>query len=280
MNWRVVELKTLGAGGNGDLCVGLRSDTGEQVVVKFLRESGSAFARKAFEREVRILRQGLPGMVRLLFADLTATRPYYVMPYLHGGSLEKYAGTLADGQLQAVANHVASTLSALHARYVSHGDIKPANVLVSDDGQLRVADPLGNGIGCTMLFSEHHGGTPGYWAPEVMAGNPISCAGDVYSYGATLYELLTGFRPRDGQRLDQAVAHGADSPVIRHLVAICCQSDPSARPTIAEVIRLLQGERWPQIQAARVQRQQFAVAAGIAGILLLIGLWGDGLGGT
>ena len=59
-----------------------------------------------------------------------------------------------------------------------------------------------------------------------------------------------------------------------------CQSDPGARPTIAEVIRVLQGERWTQIQAARVQRQQFAVAAGIAGILLLIGLWGDGLGGS
>ena len=97
------------------------------------------------------------------------------------------------------------TLANLHAGYDVHGDVKPDNVLVTQEGRLQVADPLGNGSVFTMLFFENHGGTPGYWAPEVRAGGPISYAGDVHSYGATLYELLTGRRPRDGQRLGAAL---------------------------------------------------------------------------
>src|SRR6266446_2114465 len=64
MRWHVLNLRILKSGGNGDVFVGERSDTGDQVVVKFLRESDSAFARKSFEREVRILTFGFPGMVR------------------------------------------------------------------------------------------------------------------------------------------------------------------------------------------------------------------------
>src|SRR5438067_1588524 len=103
MNWYVENLQTLSVGGNGDLSIGQRSDTGEQVVVKFLRECGSVFARKAFEREVRILGRNMPGMVQLLAADTSAKHPYYVMPYLHGGSLEKHAGNLSPGQLNGIA---------------------------------------------------------------------------------------------------------------------------------------------------------------------------------
>ena len=133
-----------------------------------------------------------------------------------GGSLTRYAGRLTENQLHAVAADVGRTLAVLHAGYVAHGDIKPDNILVSQDGRLQVADPLGNGVGCTVLFSEHHGGTPGYWAPEVCAGGPISYAAEVYSYGATLYELLTGRKPQDGRRLDPGLEGNAQT--IRQLI--------------------------------------------------------------
>ena len=200
MSSQVVIIRALHSGGNGDLFIGQRRDTHEYVVVKYLREWHLPHTRRAFAREVRVLGRRLGGLMPLLFADTEAQHPYYVMPYLMGGSLTRYAGTLADSQLQAIATELAGTLANLHAGYDVHGDVKPDNVLVTQEGRLQVADPLGNGSVFTMLFFENHGGTPGYWAPEVRAGGPISYAGDVHSYGATLYELLTGRRPRDGQR--------------------------------------------------------------------------------
>lgn len=271
MNIQVLNLRRLHSGGNGDVFIGQRSDTGEQVVVKFLREYHLAHARKAFVREVRILRRGLRGLMPLLFANLHAQPPYYVMPYA-GGPLSRYAGRLRDPQLYSVARELALTLATLHAARIAHGDVKPDNILVAHDGRLQVADPLGNGIGCTVLFSQNHGGTPGYWAPEVRAGGPISFAGDAYSYGATLYELLTGRRPQDGQRLDPSSEDYVNAPIVRQIIAACCDSNPHARPNMQEVLRMLNGEQWAGIQAERRQNQERVTAACVIGGLVLLGV--------
>ncbi len=271
MSYQVVNLRALHSGGNGDLFIGQRSDTREYVVVKYLREWHLTHARRAFAREVRVLERRLRGLMPLLFADIAGERPYYVMPYLKGGALTQYAGRLTDSQLQTIATELAGTLANLHAAYDVHGDVKPDNILVTQDGRLQVADPLGNGTVFTMLFSENHGGTPGYWAPEIRAGGPISRAGDVHSYGAMLYELLTGRRPRDGQRLDPSSEGYVRAPKIRQIIAACCQSDPHARPSMQEVLRMLRGEEWADIQAARKQRQELATAACvIVGLVLLL----------
>jgi serine/threonine protein kinase len=94
------------------------------------------------------------GLIPLLLANTEAKRPYYVMPYLQGGSLAQYAGHLTDVQLLVVATELARTLAGLHARRDVHGDVKPDNLLLTRDGQLRVADPLGNGALFTCCFRE------------------------------------------------------------------------------------------------------------------------------
>ena len=271
MSFSVVNLRFLRSGGNGDLYIGQRTDTGESVVVKYLRDYQLVHVRKAFEREVRILARKRHGLVPILGWDTDAECPYYVMPYFPGGPLTLYAGNLSDDQLHAVAADLALTLAAFHAGWCAHGDFKPDNVLVSEDERLQVADPVGNGLGCTGLFSQNRGGTPGYWAPEVHAGGRISPAGDVYSYGATLYQLLTGRRPRDDQRLDPTWEGYRSAPKIREVIAACCQFDPNARPTMQEVLRLLRGEQWAGIQAARKQRQQLFATACVIAILVLVG---------
>lgn len=256
MGCLVLNLRPLGAGGNGDLFLGQRSDNGEYVVVKYLRECHLPHARKAFAREVRILGRQLRGLVPLLSSDMASGRPYYVMPYLPGGPLTQYAGRLLEGQLHAVAMEIATTLTTLHAANIAHGDIKPDNILVTHDGHLQVADPLGNGVGCTVLFSQNRGGTPGYWAPEVRLGTPISCLGDVYSYGASLYQLLTGRKPTDGQTFDPVSEGYVNAPNIAEIIVACCGDVPAARPTMQEVIRILKGERWADIQTERKKRQE------------------------
>ena len=270
MSLYFVIVRHLHSGGYGDLFVAQRSDTGEQVVVKRLRDAHLREVRKAFAREVKILSREFPGLVRLLAWDLNADPPYYVMPYM-GGSLKDYAGRLTAQQLRSVAGELAAALTHLHTQSIYHGDVKPDNVLVSWDGHLQVADPLGNGFGCTVLFSQNRGGTPGYWAPEVRNGAPIHAAGDAYSLGATLYELATGIKPEDGQALDPGPW---TDPKIRELILACCDLDPNSRPTMNEVSRLLRGERWEDIQAERRKRQDlvgFCIIGGLAlaGILFL-----------
>ena len=82
MSYQVHLLRPLASGGNADVQLGQRSDTGAYVVVKYLREWHLDHARKGFAREVRILDQNLPGMIQVLFSDVKTERPYYVMPYL------------------------------------------------------------------------------------------------------------------------------------------------------------------------------------------------------
>jgi serine/threonine protein kinase len=275
MNYPILNLRQLGSGGNGDIYIGQRSDTGEWVVVKYLRESHLPYARKAFEREVRILRRKLRGIVPLISADLVSERPYYVMPYLNGGQLTQHSGRLFDEQLHQVAFELAQTFAALHAANIYHGDIKPDNILVSGDGRLQVADPLGNGFGCTFLFSQNHGGTPGYWAPEVRNGASISGAGDVYSYGATLYQLLTGRVPRDEQRFDPRGEGYAHLPVICEIISVCCDTNPVCRPTMREIGLILQGRHWSDVLAARKKHQEQVTAASfVVALGIFVGLLG------
>lgn len=268
--YQIVNLQPLQSGGNGDLFIGQRTDTGEWVVVKWLREFHLPHARKAFAREVRLLQRKLRGLVPLLFADTNAQRPYYVMPFFGGGTLTQYAGRLGESQLQAVGTELARTLAGLHAAFEAHGDVKPDNVLVNREGRVELADPLGNGTVFTILFSANHGGTPGYWAPEVRAGGAISRAADVYSYGATLYHLLTGRQPQDGQCLNPTLEGHWGSPRIREIISTCCRPDPNARPTMHDVLRMLRGEQWAQIEVQRKQSQQLVAAACALGLLVVI----------
>ena len=146
---------------------------------------------------------------------------------------------------------------------------------MSGDGSRQVADPLGNGVGCTFLFSQNRGGTPGYWAPEVRSGAVISSAGDVYSYGVTLYQLLTGRKPQDGQKFDPRAEGYAHLPVICEIISVCCDANPALRPTMPEVCLMLQGKGWSDILAVRRKREeQIAAVSFIAALGVLVVVMG------
>jgi serine/threonine protein kinase len=270
MNFQIVNQRLFRSGGNGNLFIGERSDTHESVMVKCLREYHLPHARKAFAREVRVLARKLRGLVPLLGWDTDAEHPYYVMPYLNGGTLTQYAGRLTDIQLRNIAAELGWTLANLHATNEAHGDVKPDNILVAHDGRLQIADPLGNGSIFTMLFSDNRGGTPGYCAPEICAGGSISRVADVFSYGATMYHLYTGRRPQDGQRPYLGPEDYARAPKICEIISTCCQLEPHSRPIMQEVLRMLHGARWADIQAERKQRRELVTSACFVGCLVIV----------
>jgi hypothetical protein len=84
-----------------------------------------------------------------------------------------------------------------------------------------------------------------------------------------MYHLLTGQRPQDGYQLDAASEGYVNAPIIQGIIAAYCQYDPHARPTMEEVLRMLRGEVWADVQAGRRQRQGLAAAC-VIGLALLI----------
>jgi len=269
MSFQFMILRQLGSGGNGDVFLAQQYDTGAYIVVKYLREWQLQAYRELFEQQARLLARGICGWVPVLGWNFAAQPPFYVMPYFDGGTLTQYAGRFNDYQLQNIAVKLAHPLANLHAAYEMSGDFKPDNVFLTRNGEVQVGDPIGNANILMRLFGNNRGGTPGYCAPEIMAGRPISKVGDVFSYGATLYHLQTGRRPQPGQRLDLIAQGHRNAPKIREIIAACCQLVPAARPTMPEVLRLLAGEKWVDIQAERARRQEFVTAACFIGVAVL-----------
>jgi serine/threonine-protein kinase len=175
--------------------------------------------------------------------------PYLVMELVDGPSL---ADVLAGGPLDAsrmldVIAQAAAGLQAAHASGLVHRDIKPANILFAADGTVRITDfGIAHAIGSApVTVTGIMMGTPGYIAPERLAGGQAGPASDLYALGIVAYECLAGTPPFAGGALEVATAH-RDRPLpplpasvpfeVATLVMGLTAKDPARRPgTAAEV---------------------------------------------
>lgn len=140
------------------------------------------------------------------------------MEYLAGQSLARRleGGRLSDGRVADLARQLAAGMAAAHAKGVIHGDLKPANVFVSDDGPLKILDfglaqrqQSTRDLDATLDLLDHRGsisGTPAYLAPEQTQGQGATPATDVFAWGAILYEMLTGRQAFAGENVLQVLA--------------------------------------------------------------------------
>ena len=173
---------------------------------------------RSFEREARLLaRVSDPGIVQIFDVGQAEEGLYYVSELVEGESL---AGRLARGPMAvseatAIAEQLCRALERAHSRQVVHRDVKPANLLISPDGQIKVGDfgvarlaeGSSDGAGATIV------GTPRYMAPEQARGHRVTPATDVYSAGIVLYEMLAGYPPfNDGPAVELALRHLRDTP--------------------------------------------------------------------
>ena len=150
-----------------------------------------------------------PSIVEVLDADAAAQRPYLVMEWVEGESLHRVLrrGHLPPSTAIRIAGALARALSHVHDRGAIHCDVKPANILVRNDGHVKLADfgiatPHGSVHDGTVFGSIH------YMSPERLIGAAPSPACDVYALGVTLYEMITGRRPFTGSSpFEVALAH-------------------------------------------------------------------------
>jgi serine/threonine-protein kinase len=186
---------------------------GRTVAVKLLRPErcGDATARARFEREARCAGSlSHPNILAVYDYGQALDTCYLVMEYVAGGDLRRHleaAGFLTPRAAVQLAAEIAEALGAAHGRGIVHRDVKPANVLLTDDGHAKLGD-----FGIARLLqapaltaSATMLGTPHYLAPEVANAAAATPAADVYAVGVILFEMLLGRRPFDGETPVQVV---------------------------------------------------------------------------
>lgn len=207
----------LGEGGMGVVYLAERSDLGNQVAIKVLRDAWlSPSRRERFAREQRTLAQlNHPSIAQLYDADtLPDGTPWFAMERVEGIPLTEYCQkhqSSLEERLQLFRS-VCEVVQYAHSNAVIHRDLKPSNILVKNDGTIRLLD---FGIakqleGLDLPVDQTMTGlrlmTPAYAAPEQIRGDRVGIQTDVYSLGVILYELLTGQPPFDLSNLTPAEA--------------------------------------------------------------------------
>jgi eukaryotic-like serine/threonine-protein kinase len=240
----------LGSGGMGRVFLGL-SAGGRPVAVKVIRAELAADQefRVRFNREVSAARR-VSGLFTALVvdADVDGPVPWLATAYVAGPSLAqaiKARGPMSVQSVLALAAGLAEGLSAIHAAGVVHCDLKPSNVLLSQDGP-RVID-FGISRAVEVVSVTGAGlviGSPGFMSPEQAMSEEIGPPSDVFSLGAVLTFAATGegpfgqgSSPELAYRLVYSTPSLGELPVELHpLVERCLAKDPAERPTAAEVL--------------------------------------------
>ncbi|HEX5246522.1 MAG TPA: serine/threonine-protein kinase [Gaiellaceae bacterium] len=213
--YRLDEL--LGRGGMSEVWAAADLELERRVAVKLLAPNED---NARFEREARaVAALGHPNVNQVYDYGESDGRPFIVLEYLAGGSLEELLranGALADEDTHRIASDIAAGLAHAHARGVVHRDLKPSNVLFDDEGRAKLADfgiarmVAGDG---TLTEAGTVLGTAAYISPEQAAGLPATTASDVYSFGVLLFRMLTGALPFvSDDPLTLVVAHRDEPP--------------------------------------------------------------------
>ncbi len=233
-----VLLEPIGHGGMA-VVYRARQETLDRIVaIKVLSENLAASSEfmERFRREARTAASMRhPNVITVHdFGEDERGVPYLVLEYIGGPTLaDLMDGGLNDQRIPELLDQVAAGLDYAHARGVIHRDIKPGNVLMTEDGRAVLAD-----FGLAWLLEGAHLtltggviGTPEYMSPEQAAGNPIDHRSDVYALGVVLYEMLVGDRPFVAETpIGVLLMHLQDQPPSL-LVA-----RPDLPPAVAEVL--------------------------------------------
>lgn len=177
------------------------------VAIKLLPpEFARPSSRQLFLKEARVVGQlSHPAIVTLhdMGIEESTSTPYLVLEFIEGQPLDRLLskGSIAYPLACGWASQVASALAAAHRRGVIHGDVKPANILIADEGGVKLTD-----FGMARLASRDSVdgsllGTPAYWCPEQIVGRPQDARSDIFSLGVVFYEMVTGQKPFQGESL-------------------------------------------------------------------------------
>jgi serine/threonine-protein kinase len=253
--YRIVGL--LGRGGMGEVYRAEDLKLGQVVALKFLPSSISqdAAALARFHREARIARQvSHPNVCRVFDIGEVDGQVFLSMEFIDGedlGSLLRRIGRLPADKALEIARQLCAGLAAAHETGVLHRDLKPANIMIDGRGKARITDFGLAVLGDDASPGEARAGTPGYMAPEQVAGKDASVRSDLYSLGLVFYELFTGKRAFEGTTIRELLRKQDESsfthpssfvpdinPAVERVILRCLEKEPRSRPASALQVAL------------------------------------------
>ena len=196
--------RELGRGGMGAVFLAEQPGLGREVAIKELIATADPVALKRFLQEAQVMaRTSHPNLVQVHDMELQGSINYIVLEFVRGRSLRDWMlqGPLPPPQVFAVMHGVLQALDYAHRHAIVHRDMKPENVLISDEGAVKVADfgiarlTDDSGVGGTATKTGTTVGTPQYMSPEQVASSKVDGRSDLYSAGIMLYELVAGQPP-------------------------------------------------------------------------------------
>jgi eukaryotic-like serine/threonine-protein kinase len=248
---------TIGAGATSKVVRAFDPMIGRHVAIKlFSPQLATDEGRERFIKEARVVGQiSHPSIVALhdMGIDEATSTPYLVMEHIEGQPLDRILekGSIPYSRACAWVADVAIALHVAHRKGIIHGDVKPANILITEDGKVKLTD-----FGMARLASRDTKdtpllGTPAYWCPEQILGKAQDARSDIFSLGVVLYEMVTGKRPFDAESL-QAICqkvmsatplppsqmNGSLPAGLNELIASCLEKDPGQRRNSAEDLAL------------------------------------------
>ncbi|MFQ6392712.1 protein kinase domain-containing protein [Nocardia sp. KC 131] len=244
----------IGSGAMGVVWRGTDVRLRRTVAVKQLLLAPGLSRSAAIEARLRAMREGRiaarlhhPNAITVFDVAEEDGQPWLVMEYMNAPSLAaKLSGkrTLAPTEVAKIGAQAAGALAAAHDAGIMHRDVKPANILVGDDGTVKITDfGISRAVGdVTVTATGFLAGTPAYLAPEVARGENPEPASDVFALGSTLYAAVEGSPPFGEGDNPLAVLHavargeippprqaGALGPVLLRLLAPTIDARPTMR---------------------------------------------------
>src|SRR2546423_4079739 len=251
----------IGEGGMGEVYRARDTKLGRDVAIKVLPAAFSENSERLrrFEQEAQAAGAlNHPNILSIYHIGTHNGAPYIVSELLEGETLRERMAGAALPQRKAIdyALQIARGLAAAHEKGIVHRDIKPDNVFITDDGRVKILD-----FGLAKLTSATDGtsqtevptrkvntdpgtvmGTMGYMSPEQLKGQPADHRSDIFSFGAILYEMLSGKRAFRGESMaetmsvilredppDLSETNKTVSPALERLVRHCLEKNPSER---------------------------------------------------
>jgi serine/threonine protein kinase len=240
--------RLLGRGGSAEVWCCTDEALDRQVALKLVTTSGGEDSNRVGDEARLLARLSHPGLVPVYDAGTDDTgRPWVVMELVDGETLSDAIrrGPMSSERVADIGARLADALAYVHGEALIHRDVKPANVLLGQDGRVRLTD-----FGIARLVDAAKVtatgltvGTASYLSPEQVTAEPVGTAADVYSLGLVLLECLTGEREYPGSAVEVALARLSRPPRVPSglpdgwpgLLTAMTDRDPSRRPTCAQV---------------------------------------------
>eukprot|EP01127_Copromyxa_protea_P015104 TRINITY_DN4298_c0_g1_i1.p1 TRINITY_DN4298_c0_g1~~TRINITY_DN4298_c0_g1_i1.p1 ORF type:complete len:385 (-),score=98.72 TRINITY_DN4298_c0_g1_i1:134-1288(-) len=250
-------VEVLGRGTSGTVLRSKVGDAGFEVAIKIVNQTNKK-VQQELEKEIDVLKRCKhPNVVAYYGTYLKDDEVWIIMDYCGAGSLKDVMklsqDTLTERQAKYVISGTVKGLLCLHSMKILHLDIKSANILLTDTGDVKLADfgvSMQLSTNSSFIAATDYVGSPLFMSPEVIKKDKYNSAADIWSLGITMIEMIEGRPPntdinciemlpllidRSPPKLKDQALYTKD---FHDIIAQCLQKDPDSRPTCIELLQL------------------------------------------